>query len=181
MIKSSMRIKTPSKAAMQQNRSAHTGKHSPAFSRHTPIPTPNKQVFVKSPMGSRSPISKSFYREEGVRTPISKPKQGYNDILTIEELLDINYQCPPSYMASALNSRLNSAMATPSKNYADDLNFIYERGPYVSKRYNPEKGLFPEFEELTEGLRKGLINWDQLNFSRESLNYLQRNIHLLDR
>lgn len=37
------------------------------------------------------------------------------------------------------------------------------------------------FKEISKGIESGLIKWDQLSFNKECLNYIQRNIHLLDK
>lgn len=106
-------------------------------------------------------------------------------ILSIEELLDVPFFAPPSYQTSVINSRLTSVMATPTKDarssFYFDENVGFKGGAFLRKRKEPEPSLYPVFEEVTDGLRKGFISWGQLNFSRETLSYLKRNIHLLDR
>ena len=36
------------------------------------------------------------------------------------------------------------------------------------------------FEDIKEGIRSGELEWDQLEFSKECLRHIQRNIHILD-
>ena len=169
MIKSNMRIKTPSKKSSVIKGGAKStsnfgfGKASPVFSSRAKV-TPSKQVYVKSPLGSRSPMGKSYYRDEVHKSP-SRPNIAVTSkILTIEELLDVPYCSPPSYAVSIMPSRLTSAMATPTKNYNQDTGYDYRGSysPYLRKRVEPENNNFPDFDEITDGLRKGLIKWNDL-------------------
>lgn len=183
IIKANMRIKTPGKGSATKKMRSQTnfGKVSPVFSsRHTPA----KQVFVRTPLGSRSPMSKSFYREEIIHKSPNAKISVTSRILTIEELLDVSFIVPPSYVTSRINSRINSAMATPSKNSANRvIDFRTSKDSpdsWLRKRGQPANDMYPKFDEITTGLRKGLISWGQLQFSKEAVNYLQRNIHILD-
>lgn len=86
----------------------------------------------------------------------------YDEILTIEQLLDLKTFVIPSYPPSAIGSPrpasgFVSLNATPSKGaYTKAHTVISDFGPFLSKRALDKV----EFSDVEEGLRKKLIGWD---------------------
>ena len=86
----------------------------------------------------------------------------YDEILTIDQLLDLDVMVPPSYPPSAIGtprpaSGFTSLNATPTKAaYSKAMTQITDFGPYLTKRA-PNR---VDFNDVEEGLRKKLIGWD---------------------
>lgn len=93
----------------------------------------------------------------------------YDEILTIEELLDLLDLSPPSNLVSQMAtprpaSGFTSMKATPTKGAQYSSKTVFnDFGPVLVKR--SAKNV--EFADVEEGLRKKLIGWDQINFKRE--------------
>jgi hypothetical protein len=100
----------------------------------------------------------------------------YDEILTIEQLLDLTVMIPPSYPPSAMGtprpaSGFTSLNATPTKAaYSKAMTQITDFGPYLTKRA-PNR---VDFNDVEEGLRKKLIGWDQIEFKREVFDQLNQ-------
>jgi hypothetical protein len=95
--------------------------------------------------------------------------QFYDEILTIQQLLDLDDLQPPSNEVSRLAtprpaSGFTSLNATPTKAvYTKAQSYYTDFGPYLAKR-NPSR---VDFTDVEEGLRKKMIGWDQIEFKRE--------------
>jgi hypothetical protein len=94
----------------------------------------------------------------------------YDEILTIEELLDLDNFVIPSYPPSVIGtprpaSGFVSQKMTPTKGAYTAAPFSYysEIDNYLEKR--PQEKI--DFADLEEGLRKRLITWDQIEFKKE--------------
>jgi hypothetical protein len=99
----------------------------------------------------------------------------YDQILTIEELLDLDTLVIPSYPPSAIGtprpaSGFTSHKVTPSKAVYTKAPFSYfsEVDSYLEKR--PQEKI--DFADLEEGLRKRIIRWDQIEFRKEVFDQL---------
>jgi hypothetical protein len=98
----------------------------------------------------------------------------YDEILTIEQLLDLKTFNLPSYPPSAMASPrpasgFVSLNATPTKGtYTKAQSVMLDFGPYLTKRAVDKV----EFSDVEEGLRKKLIGWDQIEFKREVFDHL---------
>lgn len=104
----------------------------------------------------------------------SKLTQFYDEILTIEQLLDLADLNPPSNLVSRLvtprpASGFTSLKHTPTKGvYTKSQSYFNDFDSYLSKR-NPER---VDFNDVEEGLRKKLISWDQIEFKPDVLKEL---------
>lgn len=99
----------------------------------------------------------------------------YDEILTIEELLDLDTLVIPSYPPSIIGtprpaSGFVSQKMTPTKSAYTKAPFSYysEIDSYLEKR--PHEKV--DFADLEEGLRKRLIRWDQIEFKKEVFDQL---------
>ncbi len=97
----------------------------------------------------------------------------YDEILTIEQLLDLKTLIIPSYPPSVIGSPrpasgFISLNATPTKGAYTQAHSTLDFGPYLSKRSLDKV----EFSDVEEGLRKKLIGWDQIEFKREVFDHL---------
>ena len=99
----------------------------------------------------------------------------YDEILTIDELLDLDTLVIPSYPPSAIGtprpaSGFVSQNMTPVKAAYTKVPFSYysEIDSYLEKR--PQEKI--DFADVEEGLRKRLIRWDQIEFKKEVFDQL---------
>ena len=163
---------------------APMAKASPSY-RSINLATPSRDYKV-------SPFKVSNLKQSG-RASVSKVTG--QEILHITELLDLPYECfaTNSMQVSALASRFGtpygSVNVTPNKqDYPSEggvrppqgFSSIPEQRPrgesdHLGKRGVKEVG----FEDIVAGVRKKLIQWKDLEFSKESLKFLDKNYGLL--
>lgn len=201
LLKMNMRIKTtPSKSSlMKESYSTASnlggGKITPAYSNRrqsiSRLATPGKFSISKSrdDDSDYGMISNPFWKDSGVQRPTGLKKgQKPGKFLTIEELMDV-----PIFIPTCFNVRV--VRQIPSFLRTADLNISEKKGlefTFQKKRKSQsdnketEIGDFEEggtkisFDDVKDGIKNNLISWNDLTFNRECLNYLERNVHVLD-
>ena len=173
----------------------------------TPIKSQIRSTPRKSSFGSRSPAEKSYFRTSGIKRSVGKAPT-FDDILTIEELLDVPMFLP-SYKTSVVKSQTFSPYLsrniTPIRNRnLDSLQKVTisqiqdkfrvkkpgedtvsidtgfrRRDKELKTSIKPERKI-ANMEDVLEGVRKGVLTWDQLIFNKSAFEYLKRNTHLLE-
>lgn len=130
---------------------------------------------TKSITGTRSPFKRNIFRPAGLRS--ATKAHSVNDILSLEELLDLPSFFVDSYMPSVMGghrapSGFTSVNVTPTKDFTVSGNY-----EFIGRReFDPIE--YADFEDVSEGLRKKLIGWDDLSFNRQTLDFLKRSIKL---
>lgn len=199
LLKMNMRIKTtPSKSSLMKESystaSNFGGKITPVYAQNQPFPhsfsrlmTPGKFSVPKS-RGKESPmpfgiISNPFYAESGIkRGSNGKKLKGRGKFLSIEELMDV-----PKFVPIVYNLRVVREIPRFLRE-----NWTEKKGADFSfgKKMNKELKAVIEEEDLQEdeitideikgAIKRKIISWDDVEFNKECLNYLERNIHVLD-
>ena len=128
----------------------------------------------------------------GIKKTVGK-QTSWDDILGIDELLDVPMFIPsikPTVKKSAVKYDWNNSSAdiTPNKLFTDE-DVQKESIKQLADKIDIGKGNASlasrtakdvSSKEIYQGLKSGVISWDQINFNRDAFSYLQKNIHMID-
>lgn len=161
--------------------------------------TPGKFSATRSirSIGKESPealfVSNPFFSNSGIKRPGLKRGQAKGEYLSIEELMDVPEFIPTCFNVRVVRqipaflrkdeggSRLHllEPVEEEAENIIDPKEFSFRK-----KKKSNRKGVLEEiditYNDVKNGLKSKTIGWNDLNFSKECLNYLERNIHVLD-
>lgn len=178
-----MRIKTTPSKSRQSSR----------------IPTPIKSTFGNAPgkisISSRQPAEPGYFRSPAVKRSVGKTPT-FDEILTIEELLDVPMMLP-SYKTSMIKSRVVSPIGsrniTPIRNPSldklqkmtisqlqDKFRMKDSDRTFPKKKASVVKKKVADFKDILDGVRQGILKWDQLVFNKSAFEYLKGNLHRMD-
>lgn len=164
------RLVTPGKFSASRSNMSHEG-HSPEL------------PFVSNP----------FFSNAGVSKPGLKKNQTRGEFLTIEELMDV-----PEFIPSCFNVRVirqipaflrktggDSRLELANPVEEDTENMLDPREFSFRKKKRPNRGgvlgeIDITYNDVKIGLKTKAIQWVDLKFNKECLNYLERNVHVLD-
>lgn len=112
----------------------------------------------------------AFYQSRGIQRTAKRHEVDPNwtifDILTIPELQDVPHFVP-------LVKELLIVRCKPL--------FLRKKKELLGDKFNmEEEEKKVTFGDISGGIKDGLIDWKDLEFSRECVNFIQRNIHVLD-
>lgn len=202
LIRRNMRIKTsPFK---RLNSSNMTPVKSVAFSKSSPMNFRSPSVhsynggmgFASNPY-NRPAYPASMSLQGGVKKSVVK-NCSFDDILTIEELLDIPEFIvkvkPVMKKQNVQHNWKGSNVVTPMKTMHTAATDLDEQAKssirqvsmgYESNKSTPSlasrtaKAL--SYQDINTALKSGMIAWSDLTFNRQAFNYLQKNVHLMDK
>lgn len=149
-----------------------------------------KTIFAKPSTAKtedkKSPVylDSSFFRKAGVIA--TAPKFNIEDLLhlTIAELMSVPAFIPPvkrsviRFMPPIRIRRSTSSESIWEDFQRESMNKMIPR--YSMERESRLRQMNFEFEDVHEYIRAGLINWDQLIFNRNALEYLRTHNNLLE-
>lgn len=203
IIKRNMRIKT---SPFKRNSNTATPVKSPMFKQQSATATAQiqrspSQFSYFSPSPYMKPIfapSQVMYSAIGQSGGVKKAMVGkqvsYDEILTVEELLDVPMFVPTikrsvSKTPMKYNWMSQSEKVTPNRFFAGGDEMAKGSIQKLAAQYDSNKvtpslsaktGKNVTFTDVNEGLKSGLIKWDQIEFNRDAFNYLQKNLGLMD-
>ena len=152
-----------------------TTKAGPETPSHFTKITPEQQnIFFDLPTPAKTSGSPNqynyFYQSAGIRrthqaSPVHLDFSDWTiyDVLTIPELQDVPFFVP--LIRELLVVRLKPVILRNRQEKMGD------KFDYATEEKNVS------FSDINTGIKEGLIDWGELEFSRECLNYIQRNIH----
>lgn len=149
-----------------------------------------KTIFAKPSIAKtedkKNPVylDSSFFRKAGVIA--SAPKFNPEDLLhlTIAELMSVPAFVPPvkrsviRFMPPIRVRRSTSSESIWEDYQRESMNKMVQR--YSLERDSRLRPMNFEFEDVHEYIRAGLINWEQLVFNRNALEYLRSHAALLE-
>jgi len=204
LIRRNMRIKT---SPFKRLSSQVTPAKSVAFSKSSPHYFRSPSAYSHSGIGyppnpyHRPQYPASMSLQGGVKKP-SVVKQVYGDeILTIEDLLDIpefivkikpvmkkkpsnvKHSWPQSSNITPMKT-MHTAATTDLDEQAKSSIRLVSMG-HDSNKSTPSlasrtaKAL--SYNDISDALKSGMISWGDLTFNRQAFNYLQKNVHIMDK
>ena len=198
IIKKNMRIKTsPFKRSAMNTPSKSSVYKTPVYFKSPSSYSHTQQNYLWTP----NPYSKPNYPASaymgGVKKSCGK-ETSFDDILSIEDLLDVPMFIPnvkkvmnKSRTPMKYNWGDHSTVAvTPSKIGMNDDGLLQSSIKKVSENFGSNKstpslagrtGKDVTMDDINEGIKNGLLNWNQISFNRDAFTYLQKNIHIIEK
>ena len=190
LIKKNMRIKT---SPFKRNSTTNTPIKSSVLSKqhHSQYyKSPQQVPWTPNPYLKPQYAASQFLYSGGIKKSVGKESL-CDDVLCIEELLDIPLFVP-TIKRSVKKSTMkyswgeNSTKVTPN---TKDASLLQKSSiKQVSTKYDSNKSTPSlasrtaknvSMEDINDGLKSGLISWDQISFNRDAFSYLQKNLHII--
>jgi hypothetical protein len=199
LIKKNMRIKT---SPFKRNSATHTPGKSSAYKTPVYFKSPSSYSYrdTQSLGWTPNPYNRPNYPASaymgGVKKSVGK-ETSFDDILCIEELLDVprfipnvkKVMMPRTPMKYGWGDSSTHAV-TPSKIGASSDFGLKSSIKKVSEGFEGSEKSTPSLagrtgkdvtmDDINEGLKSGLLNWNQISFNRDAFAYLQKNIHIIE-
>lgn len=95
-------------------------------------------------------------------------------------LIDANQELPPGFTRSNEESSGKVSPFSKGKGKAAGYTYDYPKGSPFKMVQKKKTAGEETYQDLVEGTKRGMIHWKDVSFSQKAINYLQKNLHLLD-